>query len=501
MAHEKILSELQGIVGDEYVTDEDFILYSYSRSNDPALPARLPEFVARPGSAEEVAAILKLANKEKLSVVPRGGGACLTGGSKPIKEGGIILDLTRMNRILYIDEETMVVVAETGITWAALNAALEEKGYWTGNLGPGSGMSATIGGGLSHHSVGGGGGAMFGTCTQNCAGLEVVLPTGQLVRTGSWANQATKRPFSHLGGGPDLCAMFLGDNGMLGIKTKAILNIYPKPRLHECKTFTIPAENADNTAAKILYQWKLHASEVLYDGFYFPPLTAFGYTGGLAGLEGYKGFLDPNGMPRNAGIVFYVAVADHPETLKANTKTLDKIVTKHGGQPLGPEIEEGNIAKWYYEKDGHWLIYHGLWGALGKRTIPCTTEHIEPVWQFPQTLQALEKWAEDNRDKLARVNAVSGAGQVLLADHFNVASETGFIATNRPELRQLNLELWKSQAAFLAKQGVLYYMMGESISLAFIDAQAFQGPYYDLLRSVKRALDPNGVLSPGKFAL
>jgi len=154
--HERVLGALQDIVGSEYVADADFAVYAYSRSNDPALPPRPPEYVVRPKSAEEVSAILSLANKKHLGVVPRGGGACLTGGLKPIQEGGIVLDLTRMNRILSVDEETMVVVGEAGITWAALNAVLGEKGYWTGNLGPGSGMSATIGGGLSHHSVGGG---------------------------------------------------------------------------------------------------------------------------------------------------------------------------------------------------------------------------------------------------------------------------------------------------------------------------------------------------------
>jgi glycolate oxidase len=499
--HERALRALQDIVGSEFVTDEDFAVYAYSRSNDPALPPRPPEYVVRPKSAEEVSAILSLANKKHLGVVPRGGGACLTGGSKPIQEGGIVLDLTRMKRILSIDEETMVVVAEAGITWAALNAALGEKGYWTGNLGPGSGMSATIGGGLSHHSVGGGGGAMFGTCTRNCADLEVVLPTGPIVRTGSWANTATARPFGHFGSGPDLFAMFLGDNGLLGVKTKAALHIYPKPQLHECKTFTIPAEGSDDIAAKILYGWRKGGSEVLYDAFYFHPLLTFGYTGALGGVEGYKGFFDASGSPRNAGVLFYVAVADHHETLRANVKTLDAVVSKHGGETLGPEIADGNIARWFYERDGHWMIFHGLWGALGKRSMACTTEHIEPIWQFPQTNRALDRWGEDHREDLALVNGISGAGHIMLVDHFNVESDTGFLTQNRPELRELNLKLWSSQAEMLAKQGVMYYMLGETLSLAMVDAQVFQGPYYDLLRALKRTLDPNGVLSPGKFRL
>ncbi|MEM4675580.1 MAG: FAD-binding oxidoreductase, partial [Nitrososphaerota archaeon] len=154
----EVLRALEGVVGPDYVSAEDFVLYTYSRGIGGGLEEVMPEYVVRPGSTEEVSKIVRIANKYRIPIVPRGGGCCLMGGSKPIEKGGIVVDLTRMNKIVDVNLEAMTVTVECGITWAKLNTFLFEKGYYTGTLGPGSGMSATVGGGLSHHSVGGGGG-------------------------------------------------------------------------------------------------------------------------------------------------------------------------------------------------------------------------------------------------------------------------------------------------------------------------------------------------------
>ena len=251
----KVLKALEDAVGTEYASDKDFITYAYARGIDSALPAVPPDYVVKPGTTEEVAEIVRVANKFKLPVVPRSGGCCLLGGSKPIEKGTILLDMARMHKVINIDENALTVTAEAGISWAELNSKLNELGYYTGNLGPGSGTSAAIGGGLSHHSVGGGGGAKYGTCTQHVVALEVVLPNGDIVNTGSNASIYTKEPFCRFGFGPDLTGLFLGDNGLLGIKTRATLEIFPIPPYHAAKTFTIDEPSAENTA-KIWLAWR-----------------------------------------------------------------------------------------------------------------------------------------------------------------------------------------------------------------------------------------------------
>ena len=136
--------KIEDIVGTKYATDSKPIRYSYSMSSDTVLQG-LPDIVAMPASSEEISDILKIANKYRIKVIARGGGADLTGGAKPIGDGGIVLDTTRMNKILDIDEKNQIVTVECGIAWSELCEQLSKVGigYYTGSTGPASGFSAT----------------------------------------------------------------------------------------------------------------------------------------------------------------------------------------------------------------------------------------------------------------------------------------------------------------------------------------------------------------------
>ncbi|MHA1268544.1 MAG: FAD-binding oxidoreductase [Candidatus Helarchaeota archaeon] len=144
-----------------------------------------------------------------------------------------------MNKILDIDEANRIVTVEAGISWSQLCEQLSKVGvgYYTGSTGPASGFSATVGGGLSNNSLGGGGAAMYGTVTEQCVGLEVVLPTGEIIYTGAKANSFCEKPFTRFGLGADYSGLFLGDVGIHGIKTKASLKIYEIPEYAAYNTF------------------------------------------------------------------------------------------------------------------------------------------------------------------------------------------------------------------------------------------------------------------------
>ena len=164
--------EIEHVVGDDYISDADFMKAAYSRNVDPAFPDRWADMIVRPETPEEVSEIVKIANKYKIHMVPRGGGADLVGGSTT--EGGILLDLTRMNKILEINEDDYYYIVECGVTWGALLSELHPRGLTSGCTGPGSGFSATIGGGLSN-STAGGGSTKYGLVPDVCLGVEVVL--------------------------------------------------------------------------------------------------------------------------------------------------------------------------------------------------------------------------------------------------------------------------------------------------------------------------------------
>ena len=150
--------------------------------------------------------------------------------------------MTRMNKVLDVDLNGRVVTVECGISWSELCDYLRkiEIGYYPGSTGPASGFGATIGGGLSNNSLGGGGAQLYGACTDQCVGLEVVLPTGEVIQTGAKANKYMHRAFSRHGLGADYSGLFFGDVGIHGIKTKASLNIYPLPEYVGYNTFDIP---------------------------------------------------------------------------------------------------------------------------------------------------------------------------------------------------------------------------------------------------------------------
>jgi FAD/FMN-containing dehydrogenase len=197
-------------------------------------PGVQPLAVVLPRTAEEAAAAIGLATRAGVAVVPRGGGMSYTKGYLPQRAESIVVDATRLNRVVEVNAADMYVTVETGCTWAEVNEALEGTGLRTGYWGPLSGFRATVGGALSQNSAFFGS-ATNGTVMESVLGVTVVLADGSLVTTGS-GGRVNTRPFTREGG-PDLTGMFLGDNGALGFKTAATLRLWPKPKAVDFLSF------------------------------------------------------------------------------------------------------------------------------------------------------------------------------------------------------------------------------------------------------------------------
>ena len=493
-----IYSNLEDIVGTEFVSNEDFILESYAKGIH-GIETKRASIIVVPESNKEISEILKLANKEKINIIPRGGGAGLLEGVLPLISGGIILDMTRMNNILDFNENTMTVTVECGITWAKLNYFLMEKDFYTGTLGPGSGMSAVVGGGLSHHSVGGGGAAKYGAVTRHCIGLEVVLPNGKIITLGSCASKYIKDPFSKWGIGPDYLGLFMGDQGIHGVKTKATLLIYPKPKFRSYKTFSI-RRKGDNLWPKIILELRKKGELGLYDVFYYPQLIMQAFQGLLIVKDIVVFKAIKENEPKGRAIMFYTMEAETEETLESNQKIIDEIfLSNKGVMEFGLEIEDGNIGKWHYEMNGHWQTYHGFWGVIGKKSVPQTGEHHIPVHYYPELMKKFDQWEGENSELINKVRAMSGVGSSLLCDHTTVEVDSGLTVYNIPEYYEINEKLWKSYLEMIIKSGGMPYMAGMRFSRALIDSNAFSDDFYDLMKSTKNMLDPNHILSRGKY--
>ena len=221
-----VVKELQNIVGSEFVSTNQADLYIYSQDMTPAEP-NWPDMVVMPQSVEEIQSIICLANKEKIPVIPYVAGGNIGGLTIPLK-GGIVLDLRRMDRIVEVSDNDMYAVVEAGATFGILKAYLDKHHpglmYTYAFSPPSTGIiTNALLQGLDNLSF------RYGAASAWVSGLEVVLPTGELVKIGSCAVSDTWQALVPL---PELAGLFLGWQGTTGVITKMAVNLWPKPK-HE----------------------------------------------------------------------------------------------------------------------------------------------------------------------------------------------------------------------------------------------------------------------------
>ena len=494
-----IYNVLQDIVGSDFVNNLDYVLESYSKSINAVIEENRPDFIIRPGRTEEISAIVRIACNEKIPIIPRGGGAGLQQGVIPYNSGGIVIDTTRMNKILELNEETLTVRVQCGITWAELNTFLMEKGLYTGNVGPESGMSAVVGGGLSNNSFGEGI-AMYGPVTKNCLGLKVVLPNknGDVIELGSGASKYITNPFSRYGLGSDLLGVFLGDNGIMGIKTEAILKIYEKPKFLVDRSFTVRQKPIEKALRIFLNCRKknnlgIYAATYMDSSYIFSQSTRFHPD--IPPF--YEKMNEIN--PRKRPIIAYTIIGDSQVQLEENIKIIEEITKSEKGIE---EINNDEFSRWMYKKNGYWQIAHSGWGVLGPGSTGQDAEGYLPMHHYPILLNEMNKWQVKNADKINAVKALAVIGAYFyLCEHTTINTPMGLIVWNKPEFRKLNGELWDSFLEASIENGFMPYMTGLRYSRALIKVGAFSEQYYNFLKNIKRSVDPNGILSPGKYKL
>ncbi len=227
MDKEKILKDLEDIVGKDFVSNKAEDLYIYSQDPGASLP-RPVDFVVIPSTVDEIQKLVRLANEHKISLVPLGGGLTLSGLVIPVK-GGIVVDMKRMNKIIEINKFSKYALIESGVTSGQLLSHLNENFPNLQPPVPDAPPSATIAGNVLIHGSGylsqkyGDHGAMIN-------GLEVVLPDGEVCKLGSCA--VSKFWFAR-GPIPDLIGLFISSFGTMGIITKLSIQLFDKPKFRE----------------------------------------------------------------------------------------------------------------------------------------------------------------------------------------------------------------------------------------------------------------------------
>lgn len=229
---EDMVEELKGIVGSEGLVLEQERMIDYSHDEFSLRDiAHMPDIVVKPANTEEVAAVLKMADRLSLPVTPRGGATGLCGGCVP-SEGGIVLSLERMNRILEVDHKNQMAVVEAGVTLMDFYARVEEEGLF---LPPHPGEESAMIGGVIATNAGGARAVKHGVIRNYVRGLEVVLPSGRVIHPGGKLMKTST--------GYSLLNLFIGSEGTLGVVTKAIIEMKPSPQ--QSRSLIIPYDDLD----------------------------------------------------------------------------------------------------------------------------------------------------------------------------------------------------------------------------------------------------------------
>jgi len=450
----EITTLLTDIVGPDRVTDRDFDLIPYSRDLSPA-KQKLPSHVVMPETREEIQSILQIANDIDVPVYVRGGGTSHWDAFLPQVAGpSIMLDLGRMNKVLDINERDLVVTVQPNCTWAKLDHALRNRGltYLCSEAG---GPAMTVGGSVMKAGGGPHSTAKFGFHgNQDVITLEMVLPNGDIVETGSAAWPSAGK-FERQCLGPDLAGMFIGAEGILGICTELTLRIRPAVDISERMTAILPKLDDVIEFGHFINR---HVGDEFLQGIYL--------------------WVDPT-----APDVFFLMmdIFGYEDKIIAHRKKLivDKI------KELGGEIGDRAPADDYYGRiltgltD---LFKAGVWHFFGSGSL--RIDDIPFLYKV---------WKEEVIEKRGYTKAGFG-GQVLPRRWL------AFMVTNYKEPEEWNelVKMCDEIDEIVLNGPVVPYGIGGRDGLRKFVAARDTG-YYRLLKTLKRTLDPKNILQRGIF--
>ncbi|RKO65840.1 FAD-binding oxidoreductase [Desulfofundulus salinus] len=454
--NEKIIKQLIKLLGQEkvYSSLEDCLCYSY----DGTFRTGVPSVVVRPSSTQEVASVMKLASQENIPVVPRGAGTGLSGGAVPV-EGSVVIDLTSMNRILKVDPANMLAVVEPGVVTAHLHKTVEEMGLFY-PPDPSSANVSTIGGNIAE-CAGGPRGLKYGVTRDYVLGLEVVLAGGEVINCGG----ETIKNVS----GYDLCRLFVGSEGTLGIVTRAVLRLIPKPEARR----TIRAdfktiEEAAETITAILSAGVIPAALEIMDD-----VT-------IRCVENYLRV----GLPLDVEAILLIEVDGPALSLPEQVKTIAALCQQYGAARV-------RVAETKEEETELWRARKSVSPAVVQvKPTKISEDATVPRKNVPALIKAIKEIARRyNLDIVIFGHA--GDGNL----HPNILVDK----SNPEEMERAERAIAEIFQAALSLGGTLSGEHGIGLLKApFLEMEYGQSGVA-LMRRIKEALDPRGILNPGKI--
>jgi glycolate oxidase len=458
MLDSRILKILQGIVGAENVSTDkaDLICHSY----DATQQKHLPDVVVYPATAAEISLILKMANTEKVPVFPRGAGSGFTGGSLPTK-GGIVLVTSRMDRILRIDEENLVAEVEPGVVTEQFQLAVEKVGLFY-PPDPASLKFSTLGGNVAE-CAGGPRCVKYGVTKDYILGLEIVTPQGDIIRTGGQTMKGVV--------GYDLTKLMVGSEGTLGVITRIIIKLLPLPEAK--KTMLVLFDSIDGAAQGVS---AIIRGKIIPTTLEFMDATTIDCVRQATGLQ----------IPEAARAILIIEVDGDRDLIERQAKRILDIVA-----PLG--VVETRVAQTPAESEDIWKVRRQVSPSLRKVNPDKFNEDIcVPRSRVPEMIRAIEAIA--SKYEIPIVNfGHAGDGNI----HVNVMIDSS-VPGEQEKAEKAIEEIF---AETLKLDGTMSGEHGVGITKAPYIPMELDPAAVAYMKTIKRALDPNNILNPGKIFL
>lgn len=455
-----IVDQLRQIVGADSVLLEAEALEPYTHDETVGLRAD-PEVVVRVASTEEVSAVMRLAQRERIPVTPRGGGYGLSGGAVPVC-GGIVLAMEKMNRVLEIDKENLMVTVEPGLITGDLHRAVEEEGLFY-PPDPASLDSCTIGGNVAE-GAGGPRAVKYGVTKDYVCGLEAVLPSGEVIRSGGKLVKNVT--------GYNLIQLLVGSEGTLAVVTKIVLRLLPLPKVQV--DLLVPYDDFQGAADTVS---DIIAHRVVPSTIEFMERDSIVAVERLLGKE----------VPHHDAAAHLLVQLDgmSGEAVATDLDVVGELCLDHGARDV-------LVARDRPTRDRLWEARRMIIDALNHESeINHMEDVVVPRAQLPALLKGIKEIAAQRGVRIVCFGHV-GDGNV----HVNVLKDElaeDVWETLVPEISQEVYQLTLALDGMITGEHGIGATRRRYLSLALEEAQI------EVMRGIKAAFDPNQILNPAKI--
>lgn len=430
----------------------------YSNSFDASFGEYLPDVVIQPANVQEICGLVKLSNRYRIPVYPRGSATSLSGGPLPV-EGGMVVDLSRLNKKLEIDRENLLAVVSPGIITANIHREAEAVGLFY-PPDPSSSKVCTIGGNLLENASGPKG-LKYGTTKEYVIGLEVVTPTGELIRTGGKTVKNVT--------GYDLTRLIVGSEGTLGIVTEAILRLLPRPKAKQ--TLLAAFSRITDSGYAI--------TQILSEGI-LPAALEMMDKHCIRAVEAYQ----PCGLPLDAEAILIIELDGHPAAVHEEIRCCEGICSAQRALFV-------KVASTSESQQELWKARRMVSPAIARMGPTKISEDATvPRSQIPVMMERLMQIREKYRLNLV-VFGHAGDGNL----HPNIITDK----RNVEEMHRVEEAIGDIFEAAIELGGTLSGEHGIGLLKApYMELEVGQDGL-DMMRKIKQAWDPNNIMNPGKI--